>query len=340
MPPAAHFDFAPMIEEPYDSIEDVGGIEVEAFLDELQVVMKLRMLPRQAIPLTPLRQWQQEEEEEETKEDSDLDHRPRRWDATSLVDSFDSEEIQENSNEARLLQSIAKKSTILTYNLHGGLSFDEDTNKYLDVLDKHLDETDPESTTFDDLDNSTDDLHPKKTRPTLDQVMETFIDNACCECDAMSVGPPLRPAIRPSKWTHGAKEASSSRKRPNHVRFKEVDIREFQMTLGNHPSATSGPPVMLDWAQSHSQSKMDLEVYEISRPPRRTRRQLKLSLQQRHNILVKERGFSFEEVKGAWQEALEIRKLRKETLERGLALMKWDEVWESTRRKFSRLVDG
>ena len=83
-----------------------------------------------------------------------------------------------------------------------------------------------------------------------------------------------------------------------------------------------------------------LEKYEKTRPPRRKRRQMKLTLQQRHNILVKERGFSFEEVKGAWQEALDIRRQRKETLERGLALMKWDEVWESTCRKFNRLVDS
>lgn len=95
------------------------------------------------------------------------------------------------------------------------------------------------------------------------------------------------------------------------------DIREFKMTLGNHPSATSGPPVMLS-SDLHSPRKvMTLEQYEQTRPPRRKRRQLKLSLQQRHNVLVKERGFSFEEVKGAWQEALEIRKQRKETLERG-----------------------
>ena len=65
---------------------------------------------------------------------------------------------------------------------------------------------------------------------------------------------------------------------------------------------------------------------------------LKLSLQQRHTILVKERGFSFEEVKEEWQNALEIRRQRKETLERGLGLMKWDEVYESACRKFNRLI--
>lgn len=112
------------------------------------------------------------------------------------------------------------------------------------------------------------------------------------------------------------------------------------MTLGNHPSATSGPPVMLDWESKSNPTVLNLEAYERGRLPRRKRRQLKLSLQQRHQILVKERGFSFEEVKGAWKEALQVRKERKETLERGLALMKWDEVWESTCRKFARVLDN
>ena len=111
------------------------------------------------------------------------------------------------------------------------------------------------------------------------------------------------------------------------------------MTLGDHPAACSGPPVRLDWDASLQFYEVDIEKYERLRLPRRNRKQLKLSLQQRHNILVKERGFSFEDVKGAWHDALEIRRRRKETLERGLALMKWDEVWESTCRKFNRLVD-
>ena len=123
------------------------------------------------------------------------------------------------------------------------------------------------------------------------------------------------------------------------MQFKDVNIREFKMTLGNHPSATSGPPVMLDWETRPASNVMKLEDYERAREPRRNRRQLKLSLQQRHIILVKERGFSFEEVKGAWKEALAVRKQRQTTLDRGLAMMKWDELWESTCRKLNRLVD-
>jgi hypothetical protein len=87
---------------------------------------------------------------------------------------------------------------------------------------------------------------------------------------------------------------------------------------------------MLDWEALPAHNVMELEDYKWAWEPRQNWWQLKLSLQQRHVILVEERGFSFEEVKGAWQEALlAVRKQRKMTLKRGLALMKWDEVWES-----------
>lgn len=123
------------------------------------------------------------------------------------------------------------------------------------------------------------------------------------------------------------RNTSGTRRESHSVRFQNVDIRNFKMTLGNHPSATTGPPVMLDseLAEPHHLARkiIPLETYERNRPPRRKRRQLKLTLQQRHNILVKERGFSFEEVKGAWQDALNIRRKRKETLERGYAIVEF-----------------
>ena len=40
----------------------------------------------------------------------------------------------------------------------------------------------------------------------------------------------------------------------------------------------------------------------------------------------------------AWQEALDVRKGRQETLERNPALLKWDEAWESVCRKVNRVT--
>lgn len=342
MPPAAQFEFSSFVEEPYDSIEDVGGIEVEALQDiaGMHVTTRIRMLPIDH-SLDDLK--------------GPLDSRFAYFltgNEKCLADSFDSvDEIVENSNEERLLRTLAARATVVPYSIDSGLGepvedpyfIDGTEAKYLDVLDRHMEETDPHSVSFADLETDLDDSHPNKNRPSMDEIMEHFLDNPCCKCNPLESTRPLKSALRPPRWSaHRSDNRVSliSRRVNESVQFKEVDIREFKMTLGNHPSATSGPPVMIDWDSRPEKTVVDLETYEKTRRPRRSRRQLKLSLQQRHNILVKENGFTFEEVKGAWQESLEIRKQRKETLERGLALMKWDEVWESTCRKFSRLANG
>jgi hypothetical protein len=108
------------------------------------------------------------------------------------------------------------------------------------------------------------------------------------------------------------------------------------MTLGNHPSATSGPPVMLDSVSSLT--TIDLDEYEDNRGPRRTRRKLKLSYKERKAYLTKECGYTTLEVQKAWAEALQIRKQRQETLNRGLLLMAFDDVYESACRKMNRVT--
>ena len=82
---------------------------------------------------------------------------------------------------------------------------------------------------------------------------------------------------------------------------------------------------------------IDLDSYEKARQPRRTRRQLKLSFEQRRGILENERGFTVEEVKKAWSEALMIRKQRQETRQRTPQQQMFDEVYESACRKANRL---
>jgi hypothetical protein len=197
--------------------------------------------------------------------------------------------------------------------------------EYLGVLD-HIIHTSPHETEYDRMDDteSMDDYHPKKNQANLEDIIEHLCAAPCGECLPDSpFGHSYRneypkSVLRRSRYSITKDDpiirTDTSGKK---VGFQDVDIREFKMTLGNHPSATSGPPVMMDSEPFSPRKVMTLEQYEATRPPRRKRRQLKLTLQQRHNILVKERGLRFEEVKEAWQEALEIRKQRKETLERG-----------------------
>lgn len=123
------------------------------------------------------------------------------------------------------------------------------------------------------------------------------------------------------------------------VSFSLLEIHEFDMTLGNHPSAVSGPPVMLDWDRQMNERVVNVDEYERSRTPRRQRRQLKLSLKDRKGILYEGKGFTHEEVRRAWEEALMIRQQRKETLQRGTLLTLFDDVWESTCRKYNRTLE-
>jgi hypothetical protein len=133
--------------------------------------------------------------------------------------------------------------------------------------------------------------------------------------------------------------STSSSGSGRNVSFSCLDIKEFPITLGDHPSATSGPPVMLA-AEPLCQRVVSLDEYEQKRCPRRPRQQLKLSYRDRKGILEREQGFTTEEVNQAWAQALKIRKQRHETLQRGPMMMYWDDAWESAQRKYRRLAES
>jgi len=325
MPPAA----AIVDCESIDYIYDVGGIEVEHVIlpGEKSRVTKISASPRESII------------EEERRRFTYLESMTAG--IPSMAYSFDSvDEIDEFSNEAKLIKSIAQRAIITA----DDTPLPHETEaRYLEVLDRHIEATDPELVSFADLEGDIDDVHPNKNHARVDEIMEHLLNSPCCQCSPAPPPRALRSVLKSPRWSDPAMyytSATNNESKSNSVSFQNVDIQEYRVTLGDHPSACSGPPVRLDWDASLRFFEVDIEEYEKLRQPRRDRRQLRLSLQQRHNMLVKERGFSFEEVKGAWHDALEIRRQRKETLERGLALMKWDELWESTVRKSNRLVDS
>lgn len=127
------------------------------------------------------------------------------------------------------------------------------------------------------------------------------------------------------------------------VSFSSIEIKEFKMTLGDHPSATSGPPVRLDWNSKPTiERTISLDEYESKRLPRRSRKQLKLSYKDRNDyILLKEQGFTQNEINLAWAEALKIRQQRYETIQRGVSTYQItiDDLLESLQRKCKRVTD-
>jgi uncharacterized protein YifE (UPF0438 family) len=90
----------------------------------------------------------------------------------------------------------------------------------------------------------------------------------------------------------------------------------------------------LDW-KPKKESILDLNDYEEKRQPRKNRRELKMSFQEREQIL-QQRGYTMEELKNAWMESLKVRQQRYETIMTGAFTTKVEEAWESARRKFVR----
>ena len=173
---------------------------------------------------------------------------------------------------------------------------------------------------------------PDELPPNMfEQIANLFMDS--CAGDT-SCAVPIRSALR-------NKQRKSSKQAPalglsRSVTFDKVDIHSFGMTLGDHPSAVTGPPVALDWDNKSSTSCFALDDYERFRGERRDRRELKLSMKTRCGILQKEANISAREISQAWEEAMVVRRQRRETLKGGLAQMAYDDFWESANRKLHR----
>jgi hypothetical protein len=70
------------------------------------------------------------------------------------------------------------------------------------------------------------------------------------------------------------------------VSFGETHIREYSQILGDHPCCLEGPPVSLGWDYSEEKT-CSIDDYEEKRCPcRRPRHELRLSFDDRRNILA------------------------------------------------------
>jgi hypothetical protein len=165
------------------------------------------------------------------------------------------------------------------------------------------------------------------TTDSADQntIYDSFTHFCATDCCAGVV--PKKSAMR--KSPRGAITTNRS------VSFNSLTVREYDLTLGDHPSSASGPPVQLNW-EHKAENTMDLNDYEQMRQPRRKRRELKMSFQEREEILQGS-GFTMDQLKDAWMESLKIRQQRYETIMTGSITTKMEEAWESACRKFGRI---
>ena len=97
------------------------------------------------------------------------------------------------------------------------------------------------------------------------------------------------------------------------VSFDTVTVRDYHVTLGDHPSCAKGVPLSLDWEYTQLPPKK-IDAFEYQRGPKRRkeRTELVLSSFQRKEIL-RGLGFSRKEMKQRKRELRRIRRQRRTT---------------------------
>ena len=120
-----------------------------------------------------------------------------------------------------------------------------------------------------------------------------------------------------------------------HVKFQNIEIRNYQMTMGDNPSCTYGPPVSLDWDYDEAHI-LPLDDYEESRGTRRKSYQMQMNSIYRKKLLDA-MNFTPDEIKKVTKEISIIKKSRERT-KMMLPFWKLEDAAESAKRKTKRAI--
>ena len=117
-----------------------------------------------------------------------------------------------------------------------------------------------------------------------------------------------------SKISYMLDESHRSMKRNRNVRFSHLEIRSYDITLGDSPTPR-GPPISLDWSYDASETETyDVDVYEQHRNPRRTKIELVMPPAHR-DYLMQAAGIPRYEMKVAMEEAQKVAKQRSKNIQ-------------------------
>jgi hypothetical protein len=102
------------------------------------------------------------------------------------------------------------------------------------------------------------------------------------------------------------------KQRSKKVKFHQITIMEFRITLGDNPAVSTGPPFSME-REAQRVMKGSLDAFEHYRPKRRSARKLRLSRRSREYLLLKN-GFDENAIDLCTMEAEQARRLRRLTL--------------------------
>jgi len=122
------------------------------------------------------------------------------------------------------------------------------------------------------------------------------------------------------------------------VHFGTVEVRDYDMILGDHPCCRYGPPLTLDWDYLEYEP-LDVNEYEFHHPPRRNVREMVLNYYLRKKLLSNA-GYTKLDFKLSKKEVNRVKLNRKLTQQivAHYPLLKVEAAVESVCRKCKRLV--
>ena len=97
------------------------------------------------------------------------------------------------------------------------------------------------------------------------------------------------------------------------VVFDRIKIREYERTLGDNPSCTSGPPISLGWTYLHS-CDYPIDEYERNKTVRRSKRDFRLPAGRRTEILMQEWECLEDDIRKACREATYVQYCREKAV--------------------------
>jgi len=158
--------------------------------------------------------------------------------------------------------------------------------------EKHFDDHDDDSSTL----KTDTDLDASDHSTNSSQISDEEVHTEC----AIKVEDEIETPTKTTKKKKG-------------VRFSTVNIRQYSLCLGDHPSVALGAPISLDW-RYEKEISIDLQDYEQHTQyyGKRTRYELRLPSQERFQLL-KQLGYSRNEIQEKIQEVTKIKIQRLQT---------------------------
>lgn len=132
--------------------------------------------------------------------------------------------------------------------------------------------------------------------------------------------------------------SSSSSSKPR-VKFDKITIRNYNVTISDHPSCSSGAPIGLSWEYDPDHIEVPVERFEMLREGnRRNRGQMQMPAQIRHDLLRYEFDVSTKDILHHTKEVYHAKKRRIQSAKQAQRRARVDCLVDSATKPFRRMV--